>query len=278
MIMEFVEGETLSNRMATRAYLSSEAVNYADQVLSALSYAHKQNIIHRDIKPANMMLTPQGIREADGLRHRALVHRRHAHFHRHHAGLTQLHATGTSARSESADARSDIYSFGISLYELLTGELPVPQSDSHYSLMTAHLNQVPTPPITLRTIWPASLNQIMYDGDGEGSGGAIPVRGCSSCRTETVPVSPLPVRRHHVDTDSETGSNAETFLGHDPGGNAATTTHIHGRRVIAHARACAHADASRTGIDSVAGSASRCYAAFRCHRGAVVELWCCVAA
>jgi len=61
MIMEFVEGETLSNRIARAPISTFEAVNYADQVLSALSYAHKQNIIHRDIKPANMMLTPQGI-------------------------------------------------------------------------------------------------------------------------------------------------------------------------------------------------------------------------
>ena len=61
MIMEFVEGETLANRLARAPISTAEAVNYSDQILSALSYAHKQNIIHRDIKPANMMLTPQGV-------------------------------------------------------------------------------------------------------------------------------------------------------------------------------------------------------------------------
>src|ERR1700737_5001649 len=61
MIMEFVEGETLANRIARAPISTAEAVNYSDQILSALSYAHKQNIIHRDIKPANMMLTPQGV-------------------------------------------------------------------------------------------------------------------------------------------------------------------------------------------------------------------------
>ncbi len=61
MIMEFVEGETLSNRIARAPISTYEAVTYSDQVLSALSYAHKQNIIHRDIKPANMMLTSEGV-------------------------------------------------------------------------------------------------------------------------------------------------------------------------------------------------------------------------
>jgi serine/threonine-protein kinase len=63
-------------------------------------------------------------------------------------------------RGESADARSDIYSFGVSLYEMLTGKLPF-QGDSQYSLMTAHLNQTPPAPITLRSDLPAGLNEII---------------------------------------------------------------------------------------------------------------------
>jgi len=61
MIMEFVEGETLANRIARAPMSTAEVVNYSDQCLAALSYAHKQSIIHRDIKPANMMLTPDGV-------------------------------------------------------------------------------------------------------------------------------------------------------------------------------------------------------------------------
>ena len=60
MIMEFVDGVTLSSRLHQGAIPPAQAVKYIDQVLDALSYAHKQNIIHRDIKPANMMLTPDG--------------------------------------------------------------------------------------------------------------------------------------------------------------------------------------------------------------------------
>jgi serine/threonine-protein kinase len=159
MIMEFVEGETLANRLARAPLSTAEAVNYSDQILSALSYAHKQNIIHRDIKPANMMLTPQGVvklmdfgiarSSSDGA----------------------LTTTGTTlgslnymppeqVRGEAADARSDIYSYGVSMYEMLTGKLPF-RGDSQYSLMTAHLNTEPPSPISLRSDLPPALNEII---------------------------------------------------------------------------------------------------------------------
>jgi eukaryotic-like serine/threonine-protein kinase len=159
MIMEFVEGETLANRAARAPLSTADAASYADQVLSALSYAHKQNIIHRDIKPANMMLTPQGIVKLMdfGIARSSMD--------------GSLTSTGTTlgslnymppeqVRGESADARSDIYSFGVSLYEMLTGKLPF-QGDSQYSLMTAHLNQTPPAPITLRSDLPVGLNEII---------------------------------------------------------------------------------------------------------------------
>lgn len=159
MIMEFVEGETLANRAARAPLSTADAVNYSDQVLAALSYAHKQNIIHRDIKPANMMLTPHGVVKLMDF------------------GIARsvtdgsLTSTGTTlgslnymppeqVRGEAADARSDIYSFGVSLYEMLTGKLPF-QGDSQYSLMTAHLNETPAEPITLRGDLPHGLNTII---------------------------------------------------------------------------------------------------------------------
>ena len=191
MIMEFVEGETLSNRIARAPISTFEAVNYADQVLSALSYAHKQNIIHRDIKPANMMLTPQGI-----------VKLMDFGIARSSTDGT-LTSTGTTlgslnymppeqVRGESADARSDIYSFGISLYELLTGKLPF-HSDSQYSLMTAHLNEVPTPPITLRDDLPASLNEIIMMAMAKDPAERFQSADAFRAALKTVPVSPLPV-------------------------------------------------------------------------------------
>jgi eukaryotic-like serine/threonine-protein kinase len=192
MIMEFVEGETLSNRIARAPISTSEAVTYSDQVLSALSYAHKQNIIHRDIKPANMMLTSQGVVKLMdfGIARSTST------------GSGGLTSTGTTlgslnymppeqVRGEVADARSDIYAFGVSLYELLTGKLPF-QSDSQYSLMSKHLNEPPPAPIILRKDLPAALNEIIMIAMAKDPSQRFQSADAFRAALQSVPVSSLP--------------------------------------------------------------------------------------
>jgi serine/threonine-protein kinase len=159
MIMEFVDGVTLSSRLHQGAIPPALAVKYIDQVLDALSYAHKQNIIHRDIKPANMMLTPDGtVKLMDFGIARSASDR-------------SLTMTGTTlgslnymppeqVKGDPADNRSDLYSLGVSLYEMVTGQLPF-TADSNYAMMAAHLQEVPKPPIVLRPGIPQALNQII---------------------------------------------------------------------------------------------------------------------
>jgi serine/threonine-protein kinase len=159
MIMEFVDGVTLSSRLHQGAIPPALAVKYIDQVLDALSYAHKQNIIHRDIKPANMMLTPDGtVKLMDFGIARSASDR-------------ALTMTGTTlgslnymppeqVKGDPADNRSDLYSLGVSLYEMVTGQLPF-TADSNYAMMAAHLQEVPKPPIVLRPGIPQALNQII---------------------------------------------------------------------------------------------------------------------
>src|ERR1700722_2732209 len=159
MIMEFVDGATLSSRLRQGAIPPTLAVKYIDQVLDALSYAHKQNIIHRDIKPANMMLTADGtVKLMDFGIARSATDR-------------SLPMTGTTlgslnymppeqVKGDLADNRSDLYSLGVSLYEMVTGQLPF-QADSNYAMMAAHLQEVPKPPIVLRPGIPQALNQII---------------------------------------------------------------------------------------------------------------------
>jgi len=61
MVMEFIEGQSLSQRLTYGPIPMTDALDYMDQALDALGYAHQQNVVHRDIKPANIMLTPQGV-------------------------------------------------------------------------------------------------------------------------------------------------------------------------------------------------------------------------
>ncbi|HEY2823436.1 MAG TPA: protein kinase [Candidatus Acidoferrum sp.] len=195
MIIEYVEGETLANRVARAPMSTAEVVNYSDQCLAALSYAHKQNITHRDIKPANMMLTPDGIvKLMDFGIARSSV-----------AKDGSLTSTGTTlgslnymppeqVRGESADARSDIYSFGASLYEMLTGKLPF-DTDSQYALMTAQLNTDPPPPITLRGDLPPALNQIIMMCMAKDPDKRFQSADALRAALKTIPVSPLPPAR-----------------------------------------------------------------------------------
>jgi len=191
MIMELVEGETLANRIARAPISTADAVNFSDQILSALSYAHKQNIIHRDIKPANMMLTPSGtVKLMDfGIARSSSDH-----------ALTNTGTTIGSlnymppeqVRGESADARSDIYSYGVSLYELLTGQLPF-KGDSQYSLMTAHLKELPAAPITLRADLPPALNEIIMMAMAKDPAERFQSADAFRAALKSVQVSKLPV-------------------------------------------------------------------------------------
>jgi serine/threonine-protein kinase len=159
MVMEYVEGTTLAVRLEQGPIRPDEAVGYVRQVLGALAYAHDRNVIHRDIKPANMMLTPGGkVKLMDFGIARA-------------SGDASMTVTGSTVGSlfymspeqvkgENIDARSDLYSLGVSLYEMVTGQRPF-KADSDYSLMTAQLQERPKPPSELRPDLPGQLNGII---------------------------------------------------------------------------------------------------------------------
>src|SRR6266852_5250329 len=159
MVMEYVEGTTMAEKLEHGAIPVSDALNYIGQVLSAVSYAHQQKVIHRDIKPANMMLTPQGVIKL-------------MDFGIARAGEDRsLTMTGTTmgslsymspeqVKGEPTDGRSDLYSVGVSLYEFVTGRQPF-VATSDYSIMAAHVREAPKPPIELHPGLPSTLNDII---------------------------------------------------------------------------------------------------------------------
>jgi serine/threonine-protein kinase len=160
MLMEYVEGVTLDQKLKDGPLPAAEAVNYVMQVLAALEYAHARGVVHRDIKPGNMMLTPGGVVKLMdfGIARSATDHK-----------LTQ---TGTTVGSlyymspeqiqgvAAPDARSDLYSVGVSLYELVTGKKPF-DGDSQFAIMSAHLAGTPVPPVTVDPRLPKMLNDVI---------------------------------------------------------------------------------------------------------------------
>jgi serine/threonine protein kinase len=159
MVMELVEGLTLEQKIHREPIPYEDAVEYLLQVLAALDYAHRRGVVHRDIKPANIILTPDGnIKLMDFGIARVASDRR---LTKTGVALGSLfYMSPEQIKGESPDVRSDIYSLGVTFYEILTGKRPI-DGDSDYSIMTGHLQTVPPNPAELNPLVPSALAQVI---------------------------------------------------------------------------------------------------------------------
>ncbi|MGC2635869.1 MAG: serine/threonine-protein kinase, partial [Acidobacteriaceae bacterium] len=159
MVMEFVEGATLENLARQGPVAPDQLLEYASQVLGALSYAHSRGVTHRDIKPANIMITAHGLAKLMDFG----IAKSTTDLQLTRPGTTMgsvYYMSPEQVRGGTVDARSDIYSFGITLYEMLAGRKPF-QADTAYSVLNAHLNEAPVPPQQINPNLPAGLNDIV---------------------------------------------------------------------------------------------------------------------
>lgn len=156
MVMELIHGETLRDRRLKTAVTLPQALDYVSQILRALIYAHGLGVVHRDIKPSNIMITSDGVVKL--LDFGIAITERSTDLT--HAGflLGSLNYMSPEQVSGSkATPRSDIYAVGVTLYEMLTGRLPI-TGGSDYEIMVAHMQQVPVPPQQIAPLVPAALS------------------------------------------------------------------------------------------------------------------------
>ena len=159
MVMEYVEGTTLDERAKAGAIPLEDAISYIMQALSALGYAHKRGVIHRDIKPANMMLTPDNVIKLMDFG----IAKTKTDKKLTQTGTTMgslFYMSSEQVQGGELDGRSDLYSVGVSLYELVTGTRPF-QGKSDFDIMVAQLQQAPLPPIQMMPDLPKALNDII---------------------------------------------------------------------------------------------------------------------
>jgi len=155
LVMEHVEGTILSQTIDRGRVPPTRAVHIVRQVLLALERAHGRGIVHRDVKPGNVMLVPRGddpdfvkLLDFGIARFSPSEHPGKELTQRGTAFGTPEYMAPEQVRGEPVDARADLYSVGVLLYELLTGEVPF-ADESAVKVMSAHLKEAPTPPSEL---------------------------------------------------------------------------------------------------------------------------------
>jgi serine/threonine-protein kinase len=159
MVMEFVEGSTLEQRAKRGAIPQADIINYMQQVLSALSYAHGRGVVHRDIKPANIMLTSLGVIKLMDFG----IAKSQTESDLTRPGTTMgslYYMSPEQVRGGPIDARSDIYSIGVMMYELFAGRRPF-EADSAYGILDQQCHDAPPPPVSVNPQLPAALSDLI---------------------------------------------------------------------------------------------------------------------
>lgn len=162
LVMEFLEGETLSERLSTGPIPYEESLQIAIQIASGLDAAHQQGLIHRDLKPSNIMLTKEGAKLLDF----GLAKLQMSNANQDISALTRTTPlTGADTilgtmqymapeqlEGKEADVRSDIFSFGAIMYEMTTGKRAF-EGSSNATLIAAIIGQ---DPISMSVVIPAT--------------------------------------------------------------------------------------------------------------------------
>ena len=160
IVMELAEGITLKEYIRKKGYLSpKETVEISTQIASAISHAHKNHIIHRDIKPQNILVSDTGIIKvtdfgiAKATSSNTVTSTATAMGSVHYISPEQ-------AKGRFCDEKSDIYSLGITMYEVVTGHVPF-DHENGVTIALMHLQNEITPPSQIRDGIPDSLEKII---------------------------------------------------------------------------------------------------------------------
>ena len=151
-MLEYVAGESLNRILSREKKLPlANAMRLAEEIASALDYAHAQGVVHRDIKPANILITEDGYAKIADLGI-AKLNLAHSTLHHHVLG-TPAYMAPEQLSGEGADGRSDLFSLGVILYAMVTGHSPFPGS-SAATVCFKVVNREPGRPVPSTLICP----------------------------------------------------------------------------------------------------------------------------
>jgi serine/threonine protein kinase/tetratricopeptide (TPR) repeat protein len=159
IVMEYIDGQELKEKISKDPIELDEAIDFATQIASGLQAAHEKDIVHRDIKSSNIMITEKGkVKIMDfglaKIRGGVQLTKEQSTFG------TAAYMSPEQARGEDVDRRSDIWSFGVVLYEMLTGKLPF-KGDYEQAIIYSILNDEPKPISLVNSNVSMKLQQIV---------------------------------------------------------------------------------------------------------------------
>ncbi len=160
IVMELIEGITLKNYILKKGVLSfNEIISITEQILLALDHAHQKGIVHRDIKPQNIMMLKNGLIKVADFGIAKLPNAETVTMTDKAIG-TVFYISPEQASGKKIDRRSDIYSLGITMYEMATGKLPF-VADSPVTVAIMQVKNRARPPRELNSVLPVGLEQII---------------------------------------------------------------------------------------------------------------------
>jgi serine/threonine-protein kinase len=159
IVMEYIKGESLKQKILKGPFNQAEALDIAIQVAKGLEEAHKKGIVHRDIKPGNIMVTDEGTAKVMDFGLAKALGKSLITKEAKTMG-TVAYMSPEQAQAQSVDHRTDIWSLGVVLYEMLTGQLPF-KGEYEQSIIHSILNRAPEPITRIRKDMPSGLEQVI---------------------------------------------------------------------------------------------------------------------
>ena len=160
IVMEYVDGETLKDKIDREKFLSNhDIIDYSIQIAQALNQAHSSNIIHRDIKPQNILMDKYGLLKVTDFGIARVSTNATITYTSSILG-TVHYISPEQAKGKFVDAKSDLYSLGVVMYEMATGKVPF-DADNSVGIAVMHIQDEPESPIKLNENLSPRLNDII---------------------------------------------------------------------------------------------------------------------